>query len=1237
MAGLKDTIELDIDAALASIGRLDNALDQAARAFKVELSRSVDVLRSIDVPPVDVDVVVDSAGAQAAIDAAVSDTSVAVDVDVDGTDDLLAADRAAEQLGDEVERTGEEAKKAERQFDKVGVSLKKAFAIVGVAGAIAAIRKTVDAASDLEESQSKANVVFGESVGVIDKFASTSATAVGLSKQAALGFAGTFGNLFVALGISASQAAGLSTEIVSLGADLASFNNLEVDETLEKLRSGLVGEVEPLRALGINFNAAQVEAKAFALGLTAVGEQASEAAKVQARYALIVEQTGTAQGDFARTSGGLANQQRILVAELQDAAAVIGAQLLPVILDLVSNARDDLVPALIELASSAVPAFVGALEGGVPILLTTLDVLVALTPIIKVIGEVIDALPAPLVTAAATFGLLGAGLGPLPSLFGAMSRAAVSAGGGLAGLSAATSTLLGPIGLVTIALGVGLATWSAHQKEQERNRKAVEDATKAFLDQTVAIDERTEALTRARVETSNQEDDLQRLGVSIEEFDAIARQGGSAIEEFIDRALRADEIGFRRGGIDSAAEGIREYGSAAELAANGITGNVGLIKSLTELDVSYRKGAKAAIQAKIATGEITFAHAMEVVERNRAKDGTIDYIRVQEILESQLARSAAAETARAEAQRIAYEAQFEFKGQLQEAAAFLAEGAEKVEALTRAEIEAVDPTGVLTDRFRAAGVTVADLAVLAEATGLSLESLIGIEKGVAEETQEFVDTVRGGIEGLQAALGEIKEDDSLDSFIANYTQKLADANAFLTGIAELQRRGADDLAASLLTAGEVSATAVQDALALGDEGLAERERQIEKNELQEQENLANAERLGRDLVEAQSNTNRDLGDLPPPDLVGPYAIGAGEVREEVEKLHKHLIEASGPIGEDFNEGLARGLNSTVQRVADAASGVGGTIIKFTNSAIGATSPSKEAIKIGGYFVDGIVIGLDDTGKAERAAARLGETITEAVARFTPPPVVVDVVANTETIAAAEVEKITQKALGSTDFLANFEKQFANLVGVFDDGTDVANGAAEVLDNIFGNTGKLIPVVRTNTEQLDNLFGVLRDGVDVANGFAEVVDDIFGNEGDLIKGLFDAVNAISIPDPRLPTEAEWSAIGKTAPTKADLWDAGILTYRGVNQEILDGLVRTFSETGRSINDTLQAVVPAFTAASVAPPPVVVGASAGAGIGGAQSIVVQGPMFDGVTIDRGVEPLHVFAEARQQLVEVSVPSA
>ena len=232
--------------------------------------------------------------------------------------------------------------KASKVIQGVGQSAENAVKPLGEVGKIAAgfvigqgltqlpnlIGGMVSSASDLAESASKVNVVFGKMAPPVQEF-SRLADAIGLSDQQALAATGTFGNLFVSMGMSQQEAANMSVDIVKLAADLASFNNIGVDEALEKLRAGLVGETEPLRALGVNLSAAAVESKALEMGLAATKGELTAADKATASYKLILEQTTTAQGDFERTSGGLANKQRMLKADVADLQAEIGQKLVP--------------------------------------------------------------------------------------------------------------------------------------------------------------------------------------------------------------------------------------------------------------------------------------------------------------------------------------------------------------------------------------------------------------------------------------------------------------------------------------------------------------------------------------------------------------------------------------------------------------------------------------------------------------------------------------------------------------------------------------------------------------------------------------------------------------------------------------------------------------------------------------------------------------------------------------------
>jgi|CXWL01.1.fsa_nt_gi hypothetical protein len=192
-------------------------------------------------------------------------------------------------------------------------------------------KQAVMTASAYEESLNKMNVVFGENSDVIKKWSFDAARNLGMSQQQALEAAATFGNLFTSMGLGRSASADMSTGLVQLAADLASFNNLDPALVLEKLRSGLVGEVEPLRTLGINLTMAATKEKAFEMGLADANGELSQSALLQARYALMLEQSTNAQGDFARTSEGLANQLRILKGNWGDTLKILGENLLPIV------------------------------------------------------------------------------------------------------------------------------------------------------------------------------------------------------------------------------------------------------------------------------------------------------------------------------------------------------------------------------------------------------------------------------------------------------------------------------------------------------------------------------------------------------------------------------------------------------------------------------------------------------------------------------------------------------------------------------------------------------------------------------------------------------------------------------------------------------------------------------------------------------------------------------------------
>lgn len=234
-----------------------------------------------------------------------------------------------------------------------------AGAIQASAGAFAA---PIQAASALNEQVSKAGVVFGQSAARVLEFGN-SAAAIGLAKQQADEAAGTFGNLFTSLGLARAKSADMSIATVQLAADLVSFNNTAggMDQALADLQSGLVGEIEPLRKYGIAINETIVQQEAVRLGLGKNKDALSEAAKVQARYSLILQQSANAQGDFARTlSTSLPNSLRVIQAGLSNFITDLGGQFLPGVQDVVTALASRLpeaIPILLRALQPAADAF----------------------------------------------------------------------------------------------------------------------------------------------------------------------------------------------------------------------------------------------------------------------------------------------------------------------------------------------------------------------------------------------------------------------------------------------------------------------------------------------------------------------------------------------------------------------------------------------------------------------------------------------------------------------------------------------------------------------------------------------------------------------------------------------------------------------------------------------------------------------------------------------------------------
>ena len=234
--------------------------------------------------------------------------------------------KGAEQAIKEFQNLTKASDKAAFAINKMAVPAALAFGAIVTGG-----YKAAQAASDFNETVSKSGIIFGEASTEIKRFADTAASSLGLSKQAALDAAATMGTFGKSAGLAGTDLSNFSIEMVKLSGDLASFHNANPADVALALGAALRGEAEPIRKFGVLLNDAAVKAEAMKMGLYDGTGALDAQAKVLATQKIILQQTSDAQGDFARTSDGAANQQRILAAQVSNAKVAIGQAFLPIL------------------------------------------------------------------------------------------------------------------------------------------------------------------------------------------------------------------------------------------------------------------------------------------------------------------------------------------------------------------------------------------------------------------------------------------------------------------------------------------------------------------------------------------------------------------------------------------------------------------------------------------------------------------------------------------------------------------------------------------------------------------------------------------------------------------------------------------------------------------------------------------------------------------------------------------
>lgn len=215
--------------------------------------------------------------------------------------------------------------------------LAKAIGLVMIARkALDTIKTGIDYASDLAEVQNVVDVTFGSATEAINSWSKECLAAYGMNEVSAKRYAGTIGAMLKSSGLAGDAIVDMSKDMVGLAGDMASFYSLDLETAFEKIRSGISGETEPLKQLGINMSVANLEAYALSQGITTAYNEMSQAEQVMLRYNYLMSTTADAQGDFARTQDSYANQTRLLSESWLEFTGVMAEQLLPVLTTIVS-------------------------------------------------------------------------------------------------------------------------------------------------------------------------------------------------------------------------------------------------------------------------------------------------------------------------------------------------------------------------------------------------------------------------------------------------------------------------------------------------------------------------------------------------------------------------------------------------------------------------------------------------------------------------------------------------------------------------------------------------------------------------------------------------------------------------------------------------------------------------------------------------------------------------------------
>ena len=247
--------------------------------------------------------------------------------------DVNEAVSSLKKVDSTVESSGSKMDGFSSKIAGVGKALVAAFSVKAIADFGA---KCLNAASDVEEMENKFNVVFDGMTEEVDAWASKFSDSIGRNKNEIKTYLADNQNMFVGMGMTREAGAEMSEQLVSLALDLASFNNLNEADAVEKMSKAIMGETESAKSLGAVLNDNTRALAMEALGMQGKFADLTEAQKMEVNYQAILMQSTDAVGDAERSANSYANQIRSVKAKMEEFVQTLGSYFLPMATNVVT-------------------------------------------------------------------------------------------------------------------------------------------------------------------------------------------------------------------------------------------------------------------------------------------------------------------------------------------------------------------------------------------------------------------------------------------------------------------------------------------------------------------------------------------------------------------------------------------------------------------------------------------------------------------------------------------------------------------------------------------------------------------------------------------------------------------------------------------------------------------------------------------------------------------------------------